>query len=79
MLFLPISLDFYRNSLIVKPYYNYEILQLATTHHPPVDNVAMQYHIGRSDVSSLSTGDQIYPSFSDTVQRREAGIVSFHL
>ena len=31
---------------------------------PPMDTVAMQYHIGRPGVSSLSPGDQIYPSFS---------------
>ena len=64
MLLLPISLDFYRNSLIVKQYYNYEILQLATIRHPPVDTVAMQYHIGRPGGLYLSSGDQIYPSFS---------------
>ena len=29
-----------------------------------MDTVAMHYHIGRSGVSSLSPGDQIYPSFS---------------
>ena len=29
-----------------------------------MDTVAMQYHIGRPGVSSLSPGDQIYPSFS---------------
>ena len=39
----------------------------------------MQYHIGRPDMSSLSSGDQIYPSFRDIVQRSEAGIVSSHL
>ena len=44
-----------------------------------MDTVAMQYHIGRPGVSSLSPGDQIYPSFQDTVQRSEAGIVSSHL
>ena len=32
--------------------------------HPPMDTVAMQYHIGRLGMSSLSPGDQIYPSFS---------------
>ena len=32
--------------------------------HPPMDTVAMKYHIGRPGVSSLSPGDQIYPSFS---------------
>ena len=39
-------------------------LQPATVCHPPVGTVAMQYHIGRPGVSSLSPGDQIYPSFS---------------
>ena len=29
-----------------------------------MDTVAMQYHIGRLGVSSLSPGDQIYPSFA---------------
>ena len=31
--------------------------------HPPMDTVAMQYHIGRLGMSSLSSGDQIYPCF----------------
>ena len=39
----------------------------------------MQYHIGRSDVSSLALGIKSIPVFQDTVQRSEAGIVSFHL
>ncbi|CAI9180121.1 unnamed protein product [Rangifer tarandus platyrhynchus] len=30
---------------------------------PPVDTVAVQCHIGRAGVSSLSPGDQIYPFF----------------
>ena len=33
-------------------------------HRLPVGTTAMQYHIGRPGVSSLSPGDQIYPSFS---------------
>ena len=41
---------------------------------PPMDTVSMQYHIGRPGVSSLSPGDQVYPSFS--VQSSEAGILS---
>ena len=38
--------------------------QPATVCRPPMDTVAMQYHIGRPGVPSLSPGDQIYPSFS---------------
>ena len=33
----------------------------------------MQYHIGRPGVSSLSPGDQIYPSFSG-YSSKEAGV-----
>ena len=66
MLLLPISLVPYRTGLIVEQYYT---LQLATVRRPPMDTVAMQYHIGRPGMSSLSPGDQIYPSFQDTVQR----------
>ena len=35
--------------------------QPATVCRPPMDTVAMQYHIGRPGVSSLNLGDQIYP------------------
>ena len=64
MLLLPMSPVFYRTGLIVKHFYNSETLQPVTVRHPPTDTVDMQYHIGRSRVSSLSSGDQIYPSFS---------------
>ena len=64
MLLLPIFLVFYRTGLIVKQYYTYETLQLATVHHPPMHTMAIQYHTGRPGVSSLSPGDQTYPSFS---------------
>ena len=63
MLLLAISLAFCRTSLIVRQYYNYEALQLSTVHHPPMDTLVMQYHIGRSSMSSLSSGGQIYPNF----------------
>ena len=64
MLLLPIFVIPYRTSLIVEQYYTSETLQLATVRCPPMDTMAMQYHIGRPGVSSLSPGDQIYPSFS---------------
>ena len=64
MLLLPISLVFYRTGLIVKQYYTKETIQPAIIHCSPMDTVAMQYHIVRQGVSSLSPGDQIYPSFS---------------
>ena len=79
MLPLPIFLVFYRTGLIVKQYYTYETLQLATIHSPPMGTEAMQYHIGRPGVSSLSLGDQIYPFFQDRVQRSEARIGTSHI
>ena len=54
----------YRTGLIVKQCYTQETFQPATIRRPPMDTLAMQYHIGRPGVSSLSPGDQIYPSFS---------------
>ena len=44
-----------------------------------MDTVAMQYHIGRPRVSSLSPGDQNYPSFSGYSSQDEARIISSHL
>jgi len=40
-----------------------QMLQPATVSLPPMDTMAMQYHIGRSGVF-LSPGSRIYPSFS---------------
>ena len=42
-----------------------EILQQVSIPHLLNDTVAIQYHRRRSGVPSLSSGDQIYPSFSE--------------
>ena len=61
---LPMSLIFFRTVIAVKQYCNKETPQLVTICHLPMDVMAVKYHIGRSGMSSLSSGDQIYPSFS---------------
>ena len=63
---------FYRTGLTVKQYYR-------PICRPPVGTAAMQYHMGRPGVSSLSPGNEIYPSFLGCRSQEWGWIVSSHL